>query len=495
GVTNSPQDFQVVLNIGPANGIQRPNPSPAGLLFLTSANATTPPQTVTISTSSVSAVSVQASAATTDGANWLSVTPSTGSAQPGAPLQTKISVDASKLAPGVYTGGISYAYTGLAVRTVNVTLIVSPGLKPALISGLNGSNLSPAALSPRDAADGSCTPKLMAVAQTGLVTNFSQPTAWPTPLEMLLVNDCGSPIPNGQIVAAFSNGDPPLPLNLADGGRGLYSGTWTPRRAAQQTTITLRATAPGFVPVTTQLAGTVTPNAVPLLARNSTQHIYNPLAAGALAPGTLVQVTGTALSSKSAAAPAGPLPTSLNGTQVLIGGILAPISAVSPVSVTAELPFGLTPGMQYQVIVSANGALTTPDTVQLSGTSPGVAADPGGLVQAMHLDGSAVTEDAPAAPGEILVMLGAGLGLTDTPVADGDPSPSTPLANAVSMPSLTIDGTPAAILFAGLQPGTVGIYQINFTVPATAKNGDLTLVLSQDGQPGNSTVLPVKAKP
>ena len=151
--------------------------------------------------------------------------------------------------------------------------------------------------------------------------------------------------------------------------------------------------------------------------------------------------------------------------------------------------------MQYQVILSANGALTTPDSIQLSGTAPGVNAGDGGLVSATHLDGSAVTEAAPAAPGETLAMLAAGLGMTDTPVADGAPSPATPLANAVSVPTLTIDGNPAAISFAGLQPGTVGIYQINFTVPPGAKNGDLTLILSQDGQPGNSTVLPVKAKP
>ena len=484
GVVNSPQDFQVVLNVAPAGNVQRPNPSPAGLLFIGSATVAPPPQTVTISTSSVSPVTVQVSAATSDGAKWLSVTPSTGSAQPGNPLLTKVSVDASKLAPGVYTGGVSYAYTGLAVRTVNVTLIVGTTPKPAFVTGL----------SPKDAA-ATCAPKLMAAAQTGLVTNFSQPTAWPTPLELRLVDDCGSPVANGQIVAAFTNGDPPLPLTLADGSSGLYSGTWTPRRTAQQTTITMRATAPGFTSVTTQISGSVTPNSAPLLARNSTQHMFNPLAAGALAPGTLVQVSGTGLSSKVMAALPGALPTTLNGTQVLIGGIPAPLSLVSPVSIAAELPFGLTPGMQYQILVSANGALTTPDTVQLSGTSPGLATVTGGLVAAMHLDGSAVTEMAPAAPGETLVMLGAGLGLTDTAVADGAVSPADPLANAVSMPTLTIDGDPAAILFAGLQPGTVGIYQINFTVPASAKNGDLALVLSQDGQPANATVLPVKAKP
>jgi uncharacterized protein (TIGR03437 family) len=256
----------------------------------------------------------------------------------------------------------------------------------------------------------------------------------------------------------------------------------------------MRATAPGFAPITLQFGGSVTANAAPLLARNSTQHIYNPLAGGALAPGTLVQISGTALAAKSTTATTPALPTSLGGTQVIIGGVPAPISSASPGLLNVEIPSSLAPGMQYQVIVLANGAITTPDSIQLTGTAPGVATAPGGLVAAWHLDGSAVTEALPAQPGETLILLGAGLGLTDTPVIDGAPSPAAPLANVLSAPSITIDGQTAAVSFAGLQPGVVGIYQINFTVPATAKNGDLELIISQDGQPGNTSVLPMKSK-
>jgi uncharacterized protein (TIGR03437 family) len=483
GVTNSPQDFQVVLNIGPANGNQRPNPSPAGLLFITSANSIPAPQSVSITTNSVFPVDTQVSVSTSSGGNWLSVTPVTGQAQPNRPLDTQVSVNPSKLAPGVYTGGVSYAYSSLAVRTVNVTLIVSPAPKSSSKPGFGVEAEGPA-----------CSPTQMAAAQTGLVNSFAQPTAWPTPLQMLLVTDCGTAIQNGQIVATFSNGDPPLPLNLSDPRSGLYAGTWTPRRTAQQTTITMRATAPGFQPITLQFGGSVVANAAPLLARNSTQHIYNPLAGGALAPGTLVQIAGNSLAAKKTAATTPILPTSLGGTQVIIGGIPAPISAASPGLLNVEIPSSLTPGQQYQVIVSANGAITTPDSIQLTGTAPGLASVSGGLTAASHLDGTAVTEASPAAPGETLVLLGAGLGLTDTPVPDGTPAPASPLANALSAPSITVDGESAAVSFAGLQPGAVGIYQINFTVPTTAKDGDLDLIISQDGQPGNTSVLPVKSK-
>lgn len=489
GVVNSPQDFEVVLNVAPVGTQQRPNPSPAGLLFIAQPGVAPPPQTVTVSTGSNSPVNVQASTTTSDGGNWLAVTPATGSAQPANPLMTQVSVDTSKLAPGVYYGGVNYAYTGVAIRTVSVTVIVNPAL-PKASEALPSDGTQ--ATGPQAAAAG-CTPGVMAAAQTGLVTNFAQPTAWPTPLQMLLLNDCGTPVANGQIVATFSNGDPPLAMSLANGTTGLYSATWTPRKTAQQTTITMRATAPGFAAVTTQLVGSVTPGTAPLLDRNSTQHLYNPLPAGGLAPGTLVQVSGTGLSATSATAPAGPLPTTLNGTQVLIGGIAAPLSSVTPGVLNAALPFELVPGMQYQIVVSANGALTTPDMIDLIPDAPGIAATVTGLVSASHADNSAVTEASPAAPGETITMVAAGLGLTDTAVADGAPSPSSPLANAVTQPNVTVDGTPATVTFAGLQAGMVGVYQIIFTVPTGARTGDLPLIVTQADQTGNPGILPVKA--
>ena len=220
-------------------------------------------------------------------------------------------------------------------------------------------------------------------------------------------------------------------------------------------------------------------------------NIYNPLTAAALAPGTLVQISGTALSSGNSSAMA-PLPNSLSGTSVVIGGLPAALSSATPGLLTAEIPTALAPGMQYQVIVSANGALTTPMTIQLSGTDPGVSTGMGGLLTAYHASGMAISESSPAAPGETIILLAAGLGLTDTPVGDGIAGPSAPLANALDMPAVTINNEAAVIAFAGLQPGAVGLYQVNVQVPADAANGDLTLILSQDGNPSNSAILPVK---
>src|SRR6185437_299953 len=103
------------------------------------------------------------------------------------------------------------------------------------------------------------------------------------------------------------------------------------------------------------IAGKVTPNAAPVLAPNGTLDIFHPLVGGGLGPGNIVQIYGTSLASQQQAPITLPLPTTVAGTQVLIGGIASPLFYVSPGQVNAQIPFELETGKQYQVIVSANG--------------------------------------------------------------------------------------------------------------------------------------------
>jgi hypothetical protein len=70
---------------------------------------------------------------------------------------------------------------------------------------------------------------------------------------------------------------------------------------------------------------------------------------------------------------------------------------------------------------------------------------------------------------------------------------STPSAEAVSRQlspaQVTVDGQKADILFTGMTPGVVGLYQIDFTVPLTAKAGNLNIAITQNGVPANVTTL------
>ncbi len=474
-VTNSPLAYMVVLNVTPAGGIQRPNPVPGGLIFITAAGAKIPAQTVTVGTNSVQPV-VYTAASGVD-TPWLSVSPASGTALPGKPALSSVAVDTSKLSPGVYYGSVAYEFSG-PVRYVNITLIVVP-------SGQAASSLR------LESRDVSCTPTKLVAAPTGILGNFAAPASWPTPIILRLLNDCGVSVPGGQIVASFSNGDPPLPLALADSRTAVYAGTWTPRKTTTQVTISARATAPGLPVITSEISGAVSPNDAPVLNRNGTLNIFNPLKGAALAPGTLITLNGSALAGVPATAPAGTLPEILNGTKVLIGGLTAPVSSVSPASVTVVTPAELEVGRQYQVIVSANGALTTPDNIQILKVAPGVQLATAGFGAVRHANGTAVDKTAPAAPGETISLFAAGLGATDPPVAAGAVTPSTP--NKLVIPvTATVDSKPATIKAAGLQVGAVAIYQVDVVIPADAKDGDLAVELSQDGQVANTALVPVK---
>lgn len=105
-----------------------------------------------------------------------------------------------------------------------------------------------------------------------------------------------------------------------------------------------------------------------------------------------------------------------------------------------------------------------------------------------HANGSLVSPSSPARPGETLVMYVFGLGPTDPPVPAGTATPMSLFPTQVPYTLLfTYRGATAASaspalsqpLFAGLTPGQVGLYQINFTVPMLS--GPIADCSSPDG--------------
>ncbi len=476
-VTDPVQDYQVVLNIAPAGNIAAPNPDPSGLIFISNGPGALPAQIVQVESSSGGVVYT----AKSESPLWLSVTPGSASTSSATPGQSSVSVNTTSLANGVYHGGVSYAIAG-QVRTVNVTLIVAAPAVGSPLSEVSGKAASPG-----------CTATEIIPTQTGLVNNFSLPTAWPTPLKISVVDDCGKAVTTGQVVATFSNGDPPLVLPGVGGSAGVYSGTWTPRATASQVTISAQASARGFKPATVPITGQVTRNGAPVLNPGGTLNAFVPVVGSPLAPGMIVQIYGSNLASQVTIGSTIPLLTSLNETSVVIGGSAAPLYYVSPGQINAQVPFELAQGASYQVIVNANGALSTPIPIQLASDAPGIAAFASGGIIAEHgADGSLVTEAAPAAPGEYIVFFVSGMGLTTNPVASGQASPGSPnLAQPIDQATLMLNGANVPVSFAGLTPTLVGLYQVDFQVPANTPNGDLQLVLTQTGGQSNMTVLPV----
>ena len=487
---NSPQDFLVVLNVGSALDPISVEPAPGGVVFASVGSAAVTPQTVQIFAGSGATLTYQAAATTANGRNWLSVSPATGTVRGGTPAQATISVSQAGLAPGVYRGAVTFATSAASARSVNVTLIVTPSVSGGLPTSVSGYAFSESSVSPR--ATISCAPTQLAIS-SGFNGDFSQPVAWPVPINVQLLNDCGGAVSGGNVEVVFPTAaDPPLALRPDPASPGRYFGTWTPRRAASQFALGISASATGFSTVTVQVTGKVLPNSAPVVTPQSVSNVFSGILGG-VAPGTAVQIYGANLAAPgtSALAPVVPFPVTLGGTSVLIGGIAAPLYYVSPGQINAQVPYELTPGNQYQIVVNTSNGPAVPDPVGLAAATPGIAAFASGTLIAQHSDFSLVTATAPAKPGENLVIYLAGLGATANQPVTGAGAPLPPTGPKIAV-TLTVNGTAIETAFVGLTPGAVGLYQINFKLPDDTPAGDLPLRVSQAGALSNVTILPVR---
>jgi uncharacterized protein (TIGR03437 family) len=66
------------------------------------------------------------------------------------------------------------------------------------------------------------------------------------------------------------------------------------------------------------------------------------------------------------------------------------------------------------------------------------------------------------------VIYATGLGDVKSDVAAGTTGPFEPLAQTVVEPAVRIGGRAARVLFSGLAPGLVGVYQVNAEWPVEA---------------------------
>jgi len=113
-------------------------------------------------------------------------------------------------------------------------------------------------------------------------------------------------------------------------------------------------------------------------------------------------------------------------------------------------------------------------------------------IVATHPDGSLVgptsttTGATPAAPGETITLYGTGFGVTNPAAPEGKLITTTlPL---VTLPTVTIGAIDSQVAFGGLI--SVGLDQINVTVPASAPSGDVPVVamVGTTASPGGAVI-------
>ena len=133
---------------------------------------------------------------------------------------------------------------------------------------------------------------------------------------------------------------------------------------------------------------------------------------GPIAPAELITLRTGGIAKGTTVAPAGPPIYDLNGVRVTINGIASALLAVGSDWINLQAPANLD-GDSAEIVVRNGDPISRAVTVPLSATSPGIFSQDGsgtGIAVALHADGSLVSAESPAAPGETLTVLAAGLG-------------------------------------------------------------------------------------
>jgi uncharacterized protein (TIGR03437 family) len=205
---------------------------------------------------------------------------------------------------------------------------------------------------------------------------------------------------------------------------------------------------------------------------------------GGIAPGGLISVFGASLSPVNLATSEIPLPTALADSCLTVNGLPVPILFVSPNQLNAQMPFETVGNVS--VILRTPGGSSDSFNLQVVPTAPSVfhsgVAGPNTDVPTVfrNTNNQLVTDSDPIHKNDVLVIYLTGMGATTPSVATGMPSPTSPLAVALNKPTVTIGTSQLGLLYYGLAPGSVGVYQINVQVPSNIKAGlNLPLTISQ----------------
>jgi uncharacterized protein (TIGR03437 family) len=216
---------------------------------------------------------------------------------------------------------------------------------------------------------------------------------------------------------------------------------------------------------------------------------------GGIAPGAIISIFGANLATATGAASNVPLPNSIGGTSVTIGGKTAPLFFVSSGQVNAEVPWGTANGSQ-PVVVTLNGTSSAAATVTVQSASPGIFSQTSngkgpGAIQNFVSQTSTPLNNAGAsiAPGGLVIIYATGLGAVNNTPADGAAGGGQTTTNAVTVKVGTQTVTPD---FAGLAPGFVGLNQVNVRLPASQVQGcNVPVQLLVAGQASNTATLAV----
>ncbi|MBZ5618430.1 MAG: PQQ-dependent sugar dehydrogenase [Acidobacteriia bacterium] len=195
-----------------------------------------------------------------------------------------------------------------------------------------------------------------------------------------------------------------------------------------------------------------------------------------------------------------PVAASLNGVSVTVNGTAAPIYALANSNglelVNFQVPFEVAGQTTASVVVSRGGQASPAVAAPVLDVQPAVYTNDATLTQAVvvhNADYTLVTAAHPLQRGEFAFLYAAGLGRVANQPQTGAAAPaSPPLASVPGNVQVTLAGLACEVEYAGLAPGLVGVYQVNFRVPANAPGGSGDLVVTAGSAKSPAVKVPVQ---
>lgn len=369
------------------------------------------------------------------GSTWLKIQRTSES----APAEVTVTANPTGLRPGTYLGSVDVVSLGLT-QTIPVTLS---------IGAPSASAISPKLLAFRYGVDRAVPlPVTIAFASTRSGTTF----------EAVSADRRLSVIP-----AAFgSTATLTVRVNALGLGPGTYRSEIVVRaldQSEEQSIPVELHVGPEYTPAISSVV-----NAASLLPE-------------ALSPGQIISIFGAGMgpSASIQARDKVLLPSSLEGTEVLINGVLSPLLYVSNSQINAVVPYALDTSVRARVVVRYRGLASPAFSVFAGPSSPGIFSQtanglgPGSI---LNEDTSLNSAANPASRGTIVSIYCTGEGQTNPPGIDGLlatqgtlPAPRLPV-------TVLIGGAEAEVTYAGAAPGfTAGSMQINAKIPVNVPSG------------------------
>ena len=181
-------------------------------------------------------------------------------------------------------------------------------------------------------------------------------------------------------------------------------------------------------------------------------------------PGSLNVLKGLGLTGQQGIA-TGRWPEELGGVRLTIADVAMRLYSVSPTEIVFQVPLELAVAQEPLVIHSPREQVFEPAiAINVFEAAPR-------RLAVVHEDfGSAVSEDNPAWPGEIVHIYATGLGRVEPAPESGEAARAEPLSRLASgwkfiWMGFSVESAAAEVPFVGLAPGFVGVYQVDLRIP------------------------------